>query len=160
MTRNLAAGLLMCRVFNNALQYFIVHPGGPYYKNKEHGVWSIPKGIPEEGEDLMQTARREFFEETGIKPAPPYFDIGTVKQKGGKEVHAWAFAGTWDHEMGITCNSFSLEWPPHSGKKVEFPEVDKASWVDRTEAIALIIPEQIPFLDRASNIFTPLLDTV
>jgi predicted NUDIX family NTP pyrophosphohydrolase len=158
MTRNLAAGLLMCRAFNNILQYFLVHPGGPYFKNKDLGIWSIPKGIPEEGEDLSETARREFFEETGIKPAPPYFDIGTVKQKGGKVVHAWAFAGTWDPETGITCNNFSLEWPPRSGKKVEFPEVDKARWMDHTEATTLIIPEQILFLERARNIFTPLPD--
>ena len=153
MKRNLAAGLLMCRVSNGVLHYFLVHPGGPYYKNKDAGVWSIPKGIPEDGEDLIHTAQREFFEETGIKATPPLHEIGTIKQKGGKEVHAWSFTGKWDPETGIDCNNFSLEWPPHSGKIVEFPEVDKAMWMDYAKAISMIIPEQVPFMDRATTIF-------
>ncbi|MEX2230929.1 MAG: NUDIX domain-containing protein [Cyclobacteriaceae bacterium] len=152
MKRNLAAGLLMCRVSNGLLEYFLVHPGGPYFKNKDAGVWSIPKGIPEEGEDLIHTAQREFFEETGIKTTPPFYEIGMIKQKGGKGVHAWTFTGKWDPDTGIICNNFSLEWPPRSGKMVDFPEVDKAMWMDYAKATALIIPEQIPFLDRATTI--------
>ena len=152
MTKNLAAGLLMCRLSNDLLEYFLVHPGGPYFKNKNAGAWSIPKGIPEEGETLIQTAQREFFEETGITPEPPFYPLGMVKQKGGKVVHAWAFFGTWDPVTGITCNNFTLEWPPKSKKMVEFPEVDKASWMGYADAISMIIPEQIPFLDQAKEI--------
>jgi len=154
MATNLAAGLLMCRVSGGILNYFLVHPGGPYYTNKDHGVWSIPKGIPEQGEDLMHTARREFLEETGIQPIPPFHDIGIVKQKGGKVVHAWTFLGTWDPATGITCNLFSLEWPPRSGLMTNFPEVDRAQWMDHAEARRHIIPEQAPFLDRAKSLWS------
>ena len=156
MNQNLAAGLLMCRISAKVLQYFLVHPGGPYYINKDAGVWTLPKGIPEAEEALIDTACREFFEETGIKPNPPFHEIGTVKQKGGKVVHAWTFLGEWDPAMGITCNTFMLEWPPKSGKQVAFPEMDKAKWMDYREAVAMINPAQIPFLDRAKEAFTTL----
>jgi predicted NUDIX family NTP pyrophosphohydrolase len=151
MNQNLAAGLLMCRISEGVVQYFLVHPGGPFYVKKDAGVWTIPKGLPEDGEDLIDTARREFFEETGLKSNPPYHDIGTVKQKGGKVVHAWTFLGDWNPEAGITCNNFTLEWPPRSGKMVEFPEMDKAKWMDYEEAKRMINPAQIPFLDRAKE---------
>lgn len=151
MKQNLAAGLLMCRHVNGGLQFFLVHPGGPFYKNKDAGVWSIPKGIPEEGEDLMQAAQREFLEETGLRSTAPFYDIGTVKQKGGKVVHGWAFRGSWDPESGITCNNFSLEWPPRSGRMMDFPEVDKARWMEYGEAVRMINPAQIPFLDRTKE---------
>lgn len=151
MKQNLAAGLVMCRKANGTLQYFLVHPGGPYYARKDAGVWSIPKGIPEKGEDLMQAAQREFFEETGIKSSPPFHDIGTVRQKGGKVVQAWAFRGSWDPESGITCNTFTLEWPPRSGRMMEFPEVDRARWMAYDEAVSMINPAQVPFLDRAKR---------
>ena len=150
----LSAGLLMCRIADSiGLQYFLVHPGGPFFKNKSAGYWSIPKGLPEGEEDLMQTAQREFYEETGIRSAPPYHALGFVNQKGGKVVHAWAFAGVWEPERGIVCNTFSLEWPPRSGKRVEFPEVDDARWFNYSEAASAMIPEQIPFLERAKNYF-------
>lgn len=152
MAGSLAAGLLMCRLFNGILEYFLVHPGGPFFKNKDLGVWSIPKGLPEGTEDLISVAQREFFEETGIRSVPPLIDIGFIKQKGGKVVHAWTFLGTWNQEDGISCNSFSLEWPPHSGRNVEFPEVDKAKWMVYSEAANQIIAEQILFLDRAKKI--------
>jgi predicted NUDIX family NTP pyrophosphohydrolase len=154
MAENLAAGLLMCRLSNGVLEYFLVHPGGPYYKNKDPGVWSIPKGIPEGTEELIHTAQREFFEETGIKPEPPFYDIGFIRQKAGKMVHAWTFCGAWNPENGISCNHFLLEWPPDSGRNVEFPEVDKARWMIYAEAITHIIPEQIPLLDRAQKIYS------
>lgn len=152
MKQNLAAGLLMYTDANGTLQYFLVHPGGPYFTKKDAGVWSIPKGIPEEGEDLMQAAQREFFEETGIRALEPFHDIGTVRQKGGKVVQAWAFEGSWDPGSGITCNNFSLEWPPRSGRMMEFPEVDKARWMPYEEAINMINPAQIPFLDRLKHV--------
>jgi predicted NUDIX family NTP pyrophosphohydrolase len=144
-----AAGLLMCRKTGKEVEYFLVHPGGPFFQKKEYGVWTIPKGLPDENEDLLATAQREFFEETGIKASPPFYDIGKIRQKGGKTVHAWAFSGSWVPDTGILCNTFTLEWPPRSGKKVEFPEVDKAGWFTRASASTLMIPEQIPFLERA-----------
>lgn len=152
MNSKRAAGLLMCRVRESVLQYFLVHPGGPFFKKKDTGVWSIPKGIPEGTEQLIETATREFLEETGIQPEGPYFELGAVKQKGGKVVHAWMFAGTWEPDNGIRCNTFTLEWPPRSGRRVEFPEVDTAGWFDYTTAAVMIIPEQIPFLKKAEEL--------
>lgn len=145
--------MLMCRRWQDALQFFLVHPGGPFYKKREAGVWTIPKGLPEKGEELIQTAQREFLEETGITPAPPFFPLGTVRQKSGKVVYAWTFCGEWEPETGIQCNTFSLEWPPHSGKKMDFPEVDKARWMDFDEAVTMMLPAQLPFLERARGIF-------
>lgn len=159
MAGSVAAGLLMCRFSEGELEYFLVHPGGPYFRNKDKGVWTIPKGLPEEGESYLATAQREFLEETGIKPRPPFHMIGTVKQKGGKVVHGWAFSGSWDAENGITCNNFSMQWPPGSGKIAEFPEVDKARWVKYEEATQLLIREQIPFLERAKEVYRDQLST-
>ena len=101
----------------------------------------------------MQTAHREFLEETGITPTPPFHELGIVRQKGGKLVHAWAFQGDWDPATGITCNEFIIEWPPRSGKRRAFPEVDKAAWMNFEDARTAIIGEQAPFLERASEIF-------
>jgi predicted NUDIX family NTP pyrophosphohydrolase len=149
----LSAGLLMCRILDGHLEYFLVHPGGPFFKNKDHGAWSIPKGLPEHSEDLLATAQREFSEETGIMAKPPFFEIGFVRQKSGKMVHAWTFLGLWEPEEGISCNNFSLEWPPRSGKKMEFPEVDKARWMHYNDAKTMIMAEQSPFLDRAKLVY-------
>jgi predicted NUDIX family NTP pyrophosphohydrolase len=148
MAAHLAAGLLMFRVVQDEPEFFLVHPGGPFFKNKDFGAWSIPKGLPEEGEALLATAQREFNEETGLTAHPPFYDLGTIQQKGGKIVHAWAFSGDWDSSSGITCNTFTIEWPPKSGKFQQFPEADKASWMNYTEAIKFMIREQVPFLDR------------
>lgn len=140
--------MLMYRSTLSALEFFLVHPGGPFFKNLDLGYWTIPKGVPDPGEDLADTALREFTEETGITPTPPFLDIGSIKQKGGKVVKAWAFEGDWDPEAGIKCNEFILEWPPRSGKMVKFPEVDRAVWMRYEEAKEAIIKEQIPFLER------------
>src|SRR5687768_17509367 len=121
MPKLVACGLLMCRRQNGILQYFLVHPGGPFFKNKDAGVWSIPKGIPDEGEDHLAAAIREFMEETALEPQPPYHPLPHVQQKGGKTVYAWTFLGEWDESQGIKSNTFSLEWPPKSGKFQEFP---------------------------------------
>jgi predicted NUDIX family NTP pyrophosphohydrolase len=154
---NVAAGLLMCRIEDDELQFFLVHPGGPFFKNKDEGVWSIPKGIPEsENEPFLSVAVREFEEETGIKPQGTFMPIGHVKQKGGKVVHAWAFRGSWDSASSIKSNTFSLEWPPRSGKFQEFPEMDKAEWLNYNEACKKINPAQVPFLDRAKEIISRL----
>lgn len=152
MAAHLSAGLLMCRKIPDDLEFFLVHPGGPFFKNKDSGVWSIPKGLPEASEDLLVTAQREFFEETGLKPKPPFFELGSIKQKGSKIVHAWAFWGEWNPSEGIKCNTFKMEWPPRSGKFQEFPEMDKASWLNYTHSMKRIIAEQIPLLDRAAEL--------
>jgi predicted NUDIX family NTP pyrophosphohydrolase len=153
MATNLAAGLLMFRIINAEPEFFLLHPGGPFFKNKDAGVWSIPKGLPEPGEDFLTTAQREFKEETGLIAHPPFHELGTIKQKGGKIVHAWAFGGEWDPTRGITCNTFTIEWPPRSGKFQEFPEADRAAWMDYAKAKELIIPEQAPLLDRVKQYF-------
>lgn len=152
MKENSSAGLLMFRDSQRVPEFFLVHPGGPFYKNREEGVWSIPKGLPENSEELLYTAQREFFEETGIRPKPPFYELGTIKQKSGKVVYAWLFEGSWDPASGIHCNTFSMEWPPHSGKTMEFPEVDKARWMGLEEAIRMILPAQRPFLERAMDL--------
>jgi predicted NUDIX family NTP pyrophosphohydrolase len=148
--QNISAGLLMCRVqANNTIEFFLVHPGGPFYVNKNEGVWSIPKGIPNGNEDLLAAAQREFKEETGITPCPPFTPLDSIKQKGGKVVHAWMFIGDWNAESGIVCNTFKLEWPPRSGKFQEFPEQDRAEWMDYVKAVKHINPAQVVFLDKA-----------
>jgi predicted NUDIX family NTP pyrophosphohydrolase len=152
MTKLVSSGLLMCRWNNGGLEYFLVHPGGPFFKNKDIGVWSIPKGLPEENEDLLVTAIREFTEETGIIPTPPYYPLSTVQQKGGKQVHAWTFIGEWNSEQAIVSNTFQLEWPPRSGKYAAFPEQDKAAWMDLSQAKLSINPAQVTFLEEAKKI--------
>lgn len=149
----ISAGLLMCRVFDGELQYFLVHPGGPYFRKKEEGFWTIPKGLPDGDEELIETAKREFFEETGIAPTPPFYELGNIRQKGGKIVHAWAFRGSWEPGEGIQCNRFSIEWPPGSGKRMEFPEVDRAGWFLYRDAVTMIKAEQIPFLNKGKELF-------
>jgi predicted NUDIX family NTP pyrophosphohydrolase len=151
-TQLIAAGLLMCRKNGNTLEYFLVHPGGPFFKNKNEGFWTIPKGLPESNEDLLLTAQREFKEETGIDAVPPFHSLGNVKQKAGKIIHAWSFIGNWNPVNGIVSNTFRIEWPPRSGKFQEFPEQDRAEWMNYEKATHFIVPAQIPFLDRALNI--------
>ncbi len=132
-------------------EFFLVHPGGPYFRNKDAGSWSIPKGLIDEEEPILKAAIREFQEETGIVPHPPFHKLGSVKQKGGKLVHAWAFQGEWDPSQGLQSNSFELEWPPRSGKRQEFPEIDRAAWFSLEQAEIKILEAQIPFLHRASE---------
>ncbi len=149
--KNLSAGLLMYRLLTGpsaAMQFFLVHPGGPYFTQKDKGWWGIPKGLPNEGEDLLQTAQREFKEETGLEPRPPFLPLESIKQKGGKTVWAWAFAGAWEEGQGISCNTFRVEWPYKSGKWQSYPEVDAARWFTYEEACQYINAAQIPFLDR------------
>lgn len=148
----IAAGLLMFRRQKNEIQFFLVHPGGPFFAKKNEGVWSIPKGLPEGDEDILQTAQREFFEETGIKPSPPFYPIGNIKLKSGKIIHAWCFEGNWDAKNGIVSNMFSMEWPPASKKFIDMPEVDRAEWMTLEQAVIKIHPDQLPFLQRATEI--------
>ncbi|EMR02054.1 NUDIX domain-containing protein [Cesiribacter andamanensis] len=151
MRKNLSAGLLMYRLHpqgSGEVQFFLVHPGGPYFTKKDKGWWGIPKGLPQEGEALLPCAVREFEEETGIRPGGPYLALESIKQKGGKTVWAWAFAGQWQEQQGIQCNTFRVEWPYKSGNWQHYPEVDQARWFAYPEAIAYINAAQIPFLDR------------
>jgi predicted NUDIX family NTP pyrophosphohydrolase len=147
----MSAGLIMYRIRDGALQVFLAHPGGPLYLKKDDGYWSIPKGEPPEGEPLIETAIREFEEETGIKPRGPFIELGSIRQKGGKIVHAWAFRG--DHEDGqkTRSNTFELEWPPKSGRKQSFPEVDQARFFHLEEAKQKLKEAQWPLVEMLKN---------
>jgi predicted NUDIX family NTP pyrophosphohydrolase len=129
----ISAGLLMYRFRDGGLQVLLAHPGGPYFVNKDDGAWSIPKGEPDANEDLLLTAQREFEEETGLKPAGPLIPLMSIKQKGGKIVHAWAFEGDCDPTT-LKSNAFTMEWPPRSGRQMDFPEIDRAEFFDLATA--------------------------
>jgi len=141
-----SAGLVMFRRRRDGAEVFLVHPGGPFWRNKDAGAWSIPKGESSQEEDLLTTARREFLEETGIDPQGPLIALGEVKQAGGKIVAAWAFEGDWAGP--IRSNRFTMEWPPRSGKFREFPEVDRAEFFPNGIARRKIKSTQVPFFDR------------
>jgi len=127
-------------------EVLLVHPGGPFWAKKDLGAWTIPKGELEDGEDELATAQREFEEETGIRPAGPFHALGSVKQKSGKVVHAWAFEGDCAPET-VRSNTFKMEWPARSGQWREFAEVDRAEWFTLEAARARINPAQVPLLD-------------
>ena len=137
----------MYRIEDGVLQVLLAHPGGPFFAKKDDGSWSIPKGEPDADEDLFQTACREFEEETGLTPAGPYIPLRPIKQKGGKIVHAWAFEGDCDTST-LTSNTFSMEWPPHSGRKMEFPEIDRSEFFDLAAAARKIKAGQESLLDE------------
>ena len=148
MKAKTSAGLLMFHLRNAGIEVLLVHPGGPYYQNKDEGAWSIPKGEITEGEDLLERARIEFAEELGIMASGNWMELGSVKQKGGKTVHAWAFAGELKDDFKLSSNTFEMEWPPRSGKVQQFPEVDRASFFPLEEARRKINAAQTLFLDR------------
>ncbi|MGB7951482.1 MAG: NUDIX domain-containing protein [Candidatus Binatia bacterium] len=145
-----SAGLLLYRWRSAILEVFLVHPGGPFWAKKDLGAWSIPKGEPLEGEDGLSAAKREFYEETGIVPQGDFFALAPVKQGGGKRVHAWAVRGDCDAKA-ITSNTFSIEWPPRSGQRREFPEVDGAEWFAMDVAKEKILKGQIDFLEELAR---------
>ncbi len=147
----LSAGLLMYRIKEGAVQVLLAHPGGPYFRNQDEGAWSIPKGEPAPGEDLLLTAQREFREETGLPAVGPFTPLQTVKQKGGKLVHAWAFAGDCD-PAAIRSNTFTLEWPPRSGQQQEFPEIDRAEFFDLETARRKIKSGQVGLIDQLEQL--------
>lgn len=138
----------MFRTRNAGLEVLLVHPGGPYFQNKDEGAWTIPKGEVTEGEDLLERAKIEFKEELGIAPSGHWMELGSVKQKGGKAVHAWAFPGDLEDDFKLASNTFEMEWPPRSGKMRRFPEVDRASFFPVEEARRKINVAQAVFLDR------------
>lgn len=145
--RRASAGLLMYRICEGKLQVLLAHPGGPFFKNKDEGAWSIPKGEVEAGEDVLEAAIREFEEESGISPVGPFQALMPVKQEGGKVVHAWAFQGDCDPDR-IVSNTFRIEWPPRSGLQAEFPEIDRAGFFDMVAAKQKINPAQQDLIDE------------
>jgi len=142
-----SAGLLMYRVRGGALEVFLVHPGGPLWARKDLGAWSIPKGEYSEGEDPLSAARREFEEETGLKPEGDLLPLPDVRQSNNKTVKAWAFAGDCD-AAAARSNLFSMEWPPGSGKIEKFPEVDRAEWFTVDAAKSKILKAQIRLIEE------------
>jgi predicted NUDIX family NTP pyrophosphohydrolase len=143
----MSAGLLLFREVSNNLEVLLVHPGGPFWAKKDDGAWSIPKGEFGDGEDPLAAARREFEEELGAVVDGEFIPLDAVKQPGGKVVHAWAVRGDFDLS-GLRSNTFSMEWPPRSGRQREFPEVDRAGWFGIDGARTKILKGQAPLLDR------------
>jgi predicted NUDIX family NTP pyrophosphohydrolase len=146
-----SAGLLIYRRRGDELEVFLVHPGGPYWKNKDEGAWSIPKGEFAADEDPLAAARRELQEETGFSVAGPFAELSPIKQRGGKTVRAWLVEADFD-ATAIRSNTFAMEWPPRSGKMQEFPEVDHADWFDLESAARKIIEGQRAFLDELRSL--------
>jgi predicted NUDIX family NTP pyrophosphohydrolase len=133
------------------LEVLLAHPGGPFYVKKDEGHWTIPKGEIDGAEDLLETAKREFFEETGVTPAGPFIELTPITQKGGKVVHAWAFEGDCDTSK-IVSNTFTMEWPPGSGKQKAFPEIDRAEFFDADVARQKAKFGQTKFIDELERI--------
>jgi predicted NUDIX family NTP pyrophosphohydrolase len=142
-----SAGLLMYRTRNGSLEVLLAHPGGPFWTKKQLGAWSIPKGEVAPGEDPLSTAKREFEEETGFVPQGQLVALGSIEQKGGKTVQAWALEGDCD-TASIHSNTFTMEWPPGSGKKQDFPEIDRAEFFAMEEAKQRINAAQAELLSR------------
>lgn len=143
-----SAGILLHRVTGGAPEVLLVHPGGPFWARKDAGVWSIPKGEYDDDEDARACALREFEEEIGAAlPPSDLIELGSVRQKGGKVVTAWAAEGDLD-PGSVQSNTFTMEWPPRSGRTAEFPEIDRAAWFGVDEAREKLVPAQTEFLDR------------
>lgn len=146
-----SAGVLLYRLNKSEPEFFLVHPGGPFWINKDAGAWSIPKGEFTEDEDPLEAAKREFFEETGIKISGSFRQLHTIRQKGGKLVYAWALENDIDIEA-VKSNTFELEWPPKSGKLKQFPEIDKAGWFPVSTAKEKILSSQLPLLEELNEL--------
>lgn len=144
-----SAGILLYRLKDKSLEVLLVHPGGPFWKKKDAGAWSIPKG-EFEAEDALQAAKREFEEEIGIPLEGRFVALETQKQKGGKIVHAWAVEGDLDTQE-IQSNTFEMEWPPKSGQKQEFPEIDRAEWFSVSAALEKLNRGQAAFIQELAE---------
>jgi predicted NUDIX family NTP pyrophosphohydrolase len=151
MARKESAGIVLYRYYSSRLEIFLVHPGGPFWKNKDVGAWSIPKGEFDKGEDPLEAAKREFHEETGCSADGNFIALRPARQPGGKVVHAWAVEGDCEAES-IRSNSFTLEWPPRSGQRKEFPEVDRAGWFSLERARQKILNGQLVLLDELQRV--------
>lgn len=150
VARKVSAGLLLYRQRGAAVEVLIAHPGGPFFRNRDAGAWTVPKGEVESGEDLLAAAEREFCEETGFAAAADrsdYLPLGHVRQKSGKVVHAWAFAGDCD-PSALSSNPCELVWPRNSGRLIRFPELDRAIFASPEEAVRLLNPAQVTFVER------------
>jgi predicted NUDIX family NTP pyrophosphohydrolase len=142
-----SAGLLMFRRTGAELEVFLVHPGGPFWAGKDAGAWTIPKGEYVDGEEALAAARREFQEETGFEADGEFVELGVIRQNSGKLVSSWAFEGDCDPQK-LVSNFCSIEWPPHSRKVIEIPEVDRGAWFSLSAARGAILKTQQPFLDE------------
>ena len=149
-----SAGLALFRRAAGGIEMLLVHPGGPAWKNRDEGAWSFPKGEFTEGEDPLTVARRELAEETGCSAGGSFIPLGTVRQAGGKVVHLWAVEGDCD-ASAIRSNTFLMEWPPKSGRRQAFPEVDRAGWFGADVARRKLLAGQRPFVDRLLEIAQP-----
>jgi predicted NUDIX family NTP pyrophosphohydrolase len=147
-----SAGLMMFRELSGRLEVFLVHPGGPLWAKKDKGAWTIPKGeYKKKNEDALAAARREFKEETGFDSEGEFLELGSITQKSGKIVTAWAFRGDCDPAK-LTSNTCKIEWPPRSGKKIEISEIDRGRWFSVDEAREYIREEQEPLLDELCKV--------
>ena len=142
----------MYRLSHGVLEVLLVHPGGPFWKNKDSGSWVVPRGAVEEDEDIFAAAQREFNEETGLVSSEPFIDLGEVKHRSSKRIRVWAFEGECDPET-IKSNTFEMEWPPKSGKLEAFPEIDKAGFFRLSEARKKMLESETPFLERLAKHF-------
>jgi len=149
-----SAGLLVYRRRAGHVEVFLVHPGGPFWRNKDDGAWSIPKGELAAGEEAVTTAQREFQEETGILIAGPFTPLESITQRGGKLVHAFLVEADFDASQ-VTSNTFTIEWPPRSGKQQEFPEVDRAAWFDLQTATRKMNEGQRALLEQLGQNISP-----
>ena len=145
--KNQSAGLLLVRKAGVDVQILLGHPGGPFWRNRDTGAWTIPKGLIAPGESPLAAARREFAEETGHHPSGNLIPLGSAKQPGGKVVHIWAVQEDWDANR-LRSNTFEMEWPPKSGRRQTFAELDRASWFGVSEARQKILKGQAVFIDR------------
>jgi predicted NUDIX family NTP pyrophosphohydrolase len=150
-----SAGLLIYRHRAGAVQYLLVHPGGPLWKSKDLGAWTLPKGEIQSSEDPLTAAQREVREELGFCPTGAFIPLSPIRQKGGKLVRAWAIEADWDTAT-LCSNTFKLAWPPRSGKLLDFPEVDRAEYFDLAIARTKINPAQVPLLDELERRLTYL----
>jgi predicted NUDIX family NTP pyrophosphohydrolase len=146
-----SAGLLVWRRRGDEPEFLLVHPGGPFWKSKDEGAWSIPKGLIDEGEETLAAARREFEEEVGIAVEGEFIELTPLKQKSGKWVHAWLVEADLDATK-FRSNVFSMEWPRRSGRMIEVPEVDRAAWFDAAAALRKILPGQAGFIREAVTV--------
>lgn len=155
MPAETSAGVLLYRRGGGNLEVFLVHPGGPFWARRDLGAWTIPKGAPLEGEALIDAARREFSEETGFTVDGQMVSLGSIRQKAGKVVHAWAVEGDCD-PGALRSNTFQVEWPRGSRKMREYPEVDRGAWFTIADARARILPAQAPLLDALQRVIEPV----
>lgn len=149
--KRVSAGILMFRLINDEPELLLAHPGGPFFAKKDDGYWTIPKGEPDKGEELPETAKREFLEETGLKAEGDFIELGSIVQKGGKEVFAWGARGDLPIDYNHTANLVEIQWPPGTGKTIKFPEVDRVGFFNIEDSKKKIKETQIPFIERLLN---------